>query len=78
MFNFMRSIFSEKNLAILLFVMVLITFSLAQEDSRKKGLLHSGITVQQENWRAQDPAKLSASSSKERSDLSADPISEAE
>ena len=33
---FMRAIFSEKNLVIVLFVMVFIIFSLAQEDSKKK------------------------------------------
>jgi hypothetical protein len=31
----MRSLLSERNIVVILFVMVLITFSLAQEDSRK-------------------------------------------
>jgi hypothetical protein len=31
----MKRILSEKNIVVILFVMVLITFSLAQEDSRK-------------------------------------------
>jgi hypothetical protein len=33
---FMRSILSERNLVVLLFVMVLVTFSLAHEDTTKK------------------------------------------
>ena len=39
----MRRILSEKNIVIILFVMVLITFSLAQEDSRKMEKMYSGI-----------------------------------
>ena len=31
----MRLIFTEKNLVVVLFVLVLITFALAQEDSKK-------------------------------------------
>jgi hypothetical protein len=31
----MRAILSERNIVVLLFVMVLVTFSLAQEDSKK-------------------------------------------
>jgi hypothetical protein len=41
---FMKQILSEKNLVIVLFVMVLITFSLAQEDSRKMEKMYSGAT----------------------------------
>jgi len=37
----MRTILSEKNIVIILFVMVLITFSLAQEDSRKMEKIQS-------------------------------------
>ncbi len=37
----MKGILSEKNLVVILFVMVLITFSLAQEDSRKMSKLYS-------------------------------------
>jgi hypothetical protein len=40
----MKQILSEKNLVIVLFVMVLITFSLAQEDSRKMEKMYSGAT----------------------------------
>lgn len=39
----MRRILSEKNIVVILFVMVLITFSLAQEDSRKMEKMYSGI-----------------------------------
>jgi hypothetical protein len=39
----MRSILSEKNIVMILFVMVLITFSLAQEDSRKMEKTYTGI-----------------------------------
>lgn len=42
---FMRSILSEKNIVAVLFVMVLITFSLAQEDSRKMEKMYSGINA---------------------------------
>lgn len=39
----MKSHLSEKNIVIILFVMVLITFSLAQEDSRKMGKDYSAV-----------------------------------
>ena len=38
----MKQILSEKNLVVVLFVMVLITFSLAQEDSKKMERIYSG------------------------------------
>lgn len=38
----MRKILSEKNIVVLLFVMVLVTFALAQEDSKKMERLHNG------------------------------------
>lgn len=41
----MRAILSEKNIVVILFVMVLITFSLAQEDSRKMEKMYSGINT---------------------------------
>ena len=41
----MRRILSEKNLVVILFVMVLITFSLAQEDSKKMEKLYSGANT---------------------------------
>jgi hypothetical protein len=40
----MRRILSERNIVIVLFVMVLITFSLAQEDSKKMERLNLGAT----------------------------------
>lgn len=38
----MRRILSEKNIVVILFVLVLITFSLAQEDSKKIEKLYTG------------------------------------
>ncbi len=38
----MKTILSEKNLVVLLFVMVLITFSLAHEDTKKMEHLYNG------------------------------------
>lgn len=43
----MKSILSERNIVVLLFVMVLVTFSLAQEDSKKKmNQMYSGVAAQ--------------------------------
>lgn len=41
----MKSIFSERNIVVMLFVMVLITFSLAQEDSKKMEQMYTGAGV---------------------------------
>lgn len=41
----MRPYLSERNLVVILFVLVLITFSLAQEDSKKMEQLYSGTSV---------------------------------
>jgi hypothetical protein len=41
----MKSILSEKNIVVVLFVMVLITFSLAQEDSKKMEKMYSGVNA---------------------------------
>lgn len=41
----MKAILSEKNLMVVLFVMVLITFSLAQEDSKKMEKMSTGATT---------------------------------
>jgi hypothetical protein len=38
----MKAILSERNLVVVLFVMVLITFSLAQEDSKKMEKMYTG------------------------------------
>ncbi|HEX4878078.1 MAG TPA: hypothetical protein VFV31_15520 [Chitinophagaceae bacterium] len=45
----MKTILSERNIVVVLFVMVLITFSLAQEDSKKMEKAFTG--VQQHNAR---------------------------
>lgn len=37
----MKTILSEKNIVVILFVMVLVTFSLAQEDLKKAENMHS-------------------------------------
>ncbi len=41
----MKSILSEKNLVVVLFIMVLVTFSLAQEDSKKMEKMYTGINA---------------------------------
>lgn len=46
----MRSFFSEKNLVVILFVLVLVVFSLAQEDSRKLEKINSGAGVSVNTW----------------------------
>ena len=41
----MKAILSERNIVVVLFVMVLITFSLAQEDSKKMEKIYPGATT---------------------------------
>ncbi|MEQ1675535.1 MAG: hypothetical protein ABL876_02465 [Chitinophagaceae bacterium] len=41
----MKSNFSERNIVVVLFVMVLITFALAQEDSKKIEKMYSGSGI---------------------------------
>ena len=41
----MKAILSERNLVIVLFVMVLITFSLAQEDFKKMEKMSPGVNT---------------------------------
>lgn len=41
----MKAILSEKNLVVILFVMVLVIFSLAQEDSKKMEKLQAGVNT---------------------------------
>ncbi len=41
----MKTILSEKNLVVLLFVMVLVTFSLAHEDTKKMEHLYNGANT---------------------------------
>ena len=46
----MKPILSERNIVVVLFVLVLVTFSLAQEDSKKKlTQIYSGVATQQSN-----------------------------
>jgi hypothetical protein len=41
----MKAILSERNMVVVLFVMVLITFSLAQEDSKKLEKVYTGAST---------------------------------
>jgi len=41
----MRRFLSEKNIVVMLFVLVLITFSLAQEDSKKMERMYTGANT---------------------------------
>ncbi|HEX7845727.1 MAG TPA: hypothetical protein VF476_07965 [Chitinophagaceae bacterium] len=41
----MKTILSERNLVVLLFVMVLVTFSLAHEDTKKMEFLNNAANV---------------------------------
>ncbi|MBK7561854.1 MAG: hypothetical protein IPQ06_02595 [Chitinophagaceae bacterium] len=41
----MKRILSERNIVVVLFVMVLISFSLAQEDTRKMERMYMGINA---------------------------------
>lgn len=44
----MKAILSERNIVVVLFVMVLVTFSFAQEDSKKKMTkMYSGVLTDQ-------------------------------
>lgn len=40
----MKSILSERNIVVVLFIMVLITFSLAHEDTKKMEQIYQGST----------------------------------
>ncbi len=61
----MRKFLSEKNIVIVLFVLVLITFSLAQEDSKKMERLYTGAnsTTTKTFLVQQRPAEIAPSSS---------------
>ena len=62
----MKKHLSERNLVVVLFVMVLITFSLAQEDSKKMERMYSGanaaavshILLVQQGIKMQKPASI--------------------
>ena len=41
----MKKIFSERNLAVILFILVLITFSLAQRESKKLDKIYMGFKI---------------------------------
>lgn len=41
----MKAILSERNLVVILFIMVLVTFSLAQEDSKKMEKMYTGANT---------------------------------
>ncbi len=66
----MKPILSEKNIVIVLFVMVLVTFALAQEDSKKMEKGFSAMTTEPasqllaEHWEGKVPAQTSDFQSK--------------
>lgn len=41
----MKAILSERNIVVVLFVMVLVLFSLAQEDSKKMEKMYTGVNT---------------------------------
>jgi hypothetical protein len=63
----MKAILSERNIVVVLFVMVLITFSLAQEDSKKMEKINSGAgtttasAIVTEHLKAAEKSQLPAS-----------------
>jgi hypothetical protein len=42
----MKRVLSERNLAVVLFILVLITFALAQEDTKKMERIQTGTATQ--------------------------------
>lgn len=57
----MKAILSERNIVVVLFIMVLVTFSLAQEDSKKIDKMYSGVQAQNASFLVQqDPVIPSA------------------
>ena len=44
-YPYMRMLLSERNLVVVLFVMVLITFAMAHEDSKKMEKVYVGMSV---------------------------------
>ncbi|MEO7394233.1 MAG: hypothetical protein ABIU11_04775 [Chitinophagaceae bacterium] len=60
----MKQILSEKNIVVILFVMVLITFSLAQEDSKKMEKMYSGATNITASSLLSLPSEINKSASK--------------
>lgn len=56
----MRSILSERNIVIVLFIMVLVTFSLAHEDTKKMEQLYQGANATTATTAKEEPAEKSA------------------
>jgi hypothetical protein len=42
----MRRILSERNIAAILFVMVLVVFSIAQSETKKMGIMNAGLSTE--------------------------------
>jgi len=59
----MRVIFTERNLVIILFILVLVTFSLAQEDSRKITAIRQGVLSSGSNLLQQKHTPIAAGTS---------------
>jgi len=57
----MRKILSERNIASLLFVMVIVAFSFAHEDSKKRSLNYN---VSTHSVSSENPSSLSANTQK--------------
>lgn len=54
----MKAILSERNIVVVLFIMVLVTFSLAQEDSKKIDKMYSGVEAQNARFLVQQESFL--------------------
>lgn len=54
----MKAILSERNIVVVLFIMVLVTFSLAQEDSKKIDKMYSGVEAQNARFLVQQEPVL--------------------
>ncbi|ODT91493.1 MAG: hypothetical protein ABS85_12465 [Sphingobacteriales bacterium SCN 48-20] len=57
----MRKILSERNIAAILFVMVLVVFSIAQSETKKMGIMNAGLSTAIEK---KAPASLADQTSK--------------
>ena len=54
----MKAILSKRNIVVVLFIMVLVTFSLAQEDSKKIDKMYSGVEAQNARFLVQQEPVL--------------------
>jgi ABC-type metal ion transport system substrate-binding protein len=70
----MKTILSEKNIVVILFVMVLVTFSLAQEDTKKMEKLHIGTTAGTASKLLVHQPELKKRESTEHTPLAAAPV----